>query len=250
MRCSLQLSLAAGLGFLFCSIVSAAEPTREQTTVSGIIVDGKGVAVAGAKVKVLLDRSIIATRSDGLGKFQLEVPKNQAARLAILATAPNAIGVLRMPGESDASRTANVRIQLVESRPLEVSVTDENKRPIAGAQVGALIDQVELPFSETSAQGKASLQLPVRARYLAVFAHKAGHGLDYCVLELVRRHANARGWPDDGRLSLSLSPPRRVTIRAKSEEGGRPLPGVELRPEFLVKPGEPASCVEHLKFFS
>jgi len=125
-------------------------------------------------VKVLLDRSIIATRSDGLGKFQLEVPKNQAARLAILATAPNAIGVLRMPGESDASRTANVRIQLVESRPLEVSVTDENKRPIAGAQVGALIDQVELPFSETSAQGKASLQLPVRARYLAVLPTRRG----------------------------------------------------------------------------
>ncbi len=105
--------------------------------------------------------------------------------------------------------------------------------------MGALVDQFELPFSETGAQGKASLQLPVRARYLAVFANKAGRGLDYCVLELVRRHANARGWPDDGRISLSLSPPRRVTIRAKSEEG-RPLPGIELRPEFLMKPGEPA----------
>jgi len=240
MRRSLLLSLAAGVGFLLCSIVSGAEPTPEQATVCGMIVDGKGMAVAGVDVKVLLDRSIISARSDGLGKFQVGVPKNQAARLAILATASSGIGVLRLHGESDASRTENLRIQLVESRPLEVSVTDKNKRPIAGARVGALVDQVELPFSETSAQGKASLQLPVRARYLAVFAHKAGRGLDYCILELVRRHANARGWPDDGRLSLSLSPPRRVTIRAKSEEG-RPLPGIELRPEFLVKPGEPAS---------
>jgi hypothetical protein len=105
--------------------------------------------------------------------------------------------------------------------------------------VGALIDQFEMPFSETSAQGKVSLQLPVRARYLAIYADQPGRGLDYCVLELVRRHANARGWTADGRLSLKLSPLRRVTIRAKNEEG-RPEVGFELRPEFLVKPGEPA----------
>jgi hypothetical protein len=239
MRLSSLLIPAVGAGFLFCSIVSGAEPTREQTTVSGIVVDGKGLAVAGAKVEVLLDRSIIAARSDALGKFQLAVPKNRAAGVAIFATAPNSIGMLRMPREGEASRTANLRIQLVESRPLEVSVTDENKRPITGAQVGALIDQFELPFSETSAQGIARLQLPVRGRHLVIYADKAGRGLDYCVLELVRRHANARGWPDDGRLSLSLGPPRRVTIRAKSEEG-RPLPGVKLRPEFLMKPSEPA----------
>ncbi len=162
MRRSLLLSLAAELGFLFCSIVSGAEPTPEQATVCGMIVDGKGMAVAGVEVKVLLDRSIISARSDGLGKFQVGVPKNQAAQLAILATASSGIGVLRLHGESDASRTENLRVQLVESRPLEVSVTDKNKRPIAGARVGALVDQVELPFSETSAQGKASLQLPVR----------------------------------------------------------------------------------------
>jgi hypothetical protein len=239
MRRSLLLTLAAGAGYLFCSIVCGAEATRELTTVSGIVVDGKGLSVAGAKVEVLLGRSIMAARTDALGKFQLAVPTNRAKGLAIFATAPNGIGMLRTPWEGEASRTANLRIQLVESRSLVVSVTDENKRPIAGAQVGALIDQFELPFSETSAQGKGSLQLPVRARYLAVFADKAGLGLDYCVLELVRRHANARGWPDDGRLSLSLSPPRRVTIRAKNEEG-RPEAGFELRPEFLVKPGEPA----------
>src|SRR5580704_4287817 len=240
MRRSLLLTLAAGAGYLFCSIVCGAEATRELTTVSGIVVDGKGLSVAGAKVEVLLGRSIMAARTDALGKFQLAVPTNRAKGLAIFATAPNGIGMLRTPWEGEASRTANLRIQLVESRSLVVSVTDENKRPIAGAQVGALIDQFELPCSETSAQGKARLQLPVRARYLAIFADKAGRGLDYCVLELVRRHADARGWPDDGRLSLSLSPPRRVTIRAKSEEG-RPLPGIELRPEFLVRPGEPAS---------
>ena len=79
MRRSLLLSLAAELGFLFCSIVSGAEPTSEQTTVSGMIVDGKGMTVAGADLEVLLDRSIIAARSDALGKFQLGVPKNRTS---------------------------------------------------------------------------------------------------------------------------------------------------------------------------
>jgi hypothetical protein len=110
MRRSLLLSLAAGVGFLLCSIVSGAEPTPEQATVCGMIVDGKGMAVAGVEVKVLLDRSIISARSDGLGKFQVGVPKNQAARVAILATASSGIGVLRLHGESDASRTANLRL--------------------------------------------------------------------------------------------------------------------------------------------
>jgi hypothetical protein len=240
MRPTLLLILAAAPGFLSCSIVFAAEPPRETATVSGIVVDGKGVAVAGVKVEALLDRSIVAALSDALGKFQLAVPKNRVAGLAIFATAPNGIGMLRVFREdAAASPFPNLRIELVESRSLEVSVTDENKRPIAEARVSALVGQFELPFRETGAQGKASLQLPVRARYLAIFADKAERGLDYCVLELVRRHADARGWPDDGRLSLTLGPTRKVTIRAKGEDG-RPLPGIELQPEFLAKPSEPA----------
>jgi hypothetical protein len=239
MRSFFLLTLTVAAGFLFCSMASGAEATGEQATVSGIVVDARGSAIADARVQVLLDRSIVAARSDAFGKFQLAVSKNRTGGLAIFATAPTGVGMLRTPWQGGAAGNANLRIQLVESRPLEVSVTDENGHPLAGARVGALIDHFELPFSETSAQGKASLQLPVRARYLAIYAEKAGSGLDYCALELVRRHADARGWPADGRLSLKLSPARRVTIRAKSEDG-RPLAGIELRPEFLVKPGEPA----------
>ena len=215
MRRSLLLTLAAVPGFLLGSMVSGSAQTREQTSVSGIVVDVRGSAVADARVQALIDRSIIQARTDAC-KFRLAVPKNRIAGSAIFATAPNCVGMLRAPWQGGAAAVANLRIQLVVSRPLEVSVGDEGGRPVAGAQVGALIDQFEMPFSETSAQGKVSLQLPVRApRYLAIYADHPGRGLDYCVLELVCRHANARGWPADGRLSLKLSPLRRVTIREK-----------------------------------
>ncbi len=239
MRRSFLLTLGAAACFVLRLFVAGAEPMAERVIVSGQVVDTRGAPVAGARVQAMQDRSIIAVEADRSGKFQIAVPKSRAAGLTIFAMTPIGMGMLRTPWEAKSTGIADLRIQLGESRPLEVSVMDEGGRPVAAARVGALIDQFELPFSETGAQGKASLQLPVRARRLAIYAEKTGCGLDYCILELIRRHANARGWPDDGRLSLTLGPTRRVTIRAKSEEG-RPKTGIGLRPEFLVKPGEPA----------
>ena len=238
MRRSLLLTLAAVPGFLLCSMVSGSAERENRRASRGSLSSTRGSAVADARVQALIDRSIITARSDALGKFQLAVPKNRIAGLAIFAMAPNRVGMLGAPWQGGAAAVANLRIQLVVSEPLEVSVADEGGRPVAGANGGAHRPVRDAIFrDQCPGQSVAAI-----ARSCAVprdLRRPAGPWT-----ELLRPRTGAPPC-ERSRLAgrwatFAEAQPAAESDDSRENEEGRPEAGFELRPEFLVKPGEPA----------
>src|SRR5580704_1380377 len=243
MRRPLLLVLAAGTCLALHSLVaSGAESADERAIISGQVVDPNNAPVAGARVQAVSPRASVTALSDAFGKFTLAVPlKSAPARprynsgVSIIASDPaNRTGMLWLPHDSSPMERRRIRIAISPLIPVEVSVLDNNNRPVSGARVGAEINQVGSPVSETDALGKATLRVPQRFQYVVVYAYKAGRGLDFQGLSGIQRGAKV-GDKAVERVALKLGPAAKsVTIRAKSDDG-RPVAGLSLHPSGLFK---------------
>jgi hemoglobin/transferrin/lactoferrin receptor protein len=99
----------------------AASAAYAAVTVTGVVKDTSGSAVAGATVAILTSdqTSVVTGRSDGHGRFSLQVPA--AGRYLLVASAPQ-LGEVRIPlnvGQSDPSPLDIV----LEVSPLREAVT-------------------------------------------------------------------------------------------------------------------------------
>jgi hypothetical protein len=236
MRRPLLLVLAAGTCLALPSLVAGgAEPTDERGIICGQIVDPDSAPVAGARVQAASVGVRATARSDAYGKFTLAVPLKYNTGVSIIASDPaNRTGMLWLPLASSPLEPRKIRIAISPLIPVEVSVLDNDNRPVSGARVGAEINQVGSPVSETDALGKATVRVPQRFQYVVVYAYKAGRGLDFQGLSGIQRGAKVRDKAVE-RVVLKLGPTaKRITIRAKSDDG-RPVAGLSLHPSGLFK---------------
>ncbi|HEV3300239.1 MAG TPA: thioredoxin family protein [Planctomycetaceae bacterium] len=249
MRRPLLLVLAAGTCLALHSLVACgAESADERAVISGQIVDPNGAAIPGARVQAVSPRVSVTTQSDTSGKFAFAVPMNSApawprydSGVSIIASDPaERTGMLWLPLDSSPLEPRKIRIAISPLIPVEVSVLDNDNRPVSGARVGAEINDVGSPVAETDKLGIATVRVPQRIRYVVVYAYKAGRGLDF------QRPSGIQPGPKIGgktveRVVLKLGPTgKRVTIRAKSDDG-RPVAGLSLHPGALFK-DQPEQC--------
>jgi hypothetical protein len=144
MRRPLLLVLAAGTCLALHSLVACgAESADERAVISGQIVDPNGAAIPGARVQAVSPRVSVTTQSDTSGKFAFAVPMNSApawprydSGVSIIASDPaERTGMLWLPLDSSPLEPRKIRIAISPLIPVEVSVLDNDNRPVSGARV-------------------------------------------------------------------------------------------------------------------
>ena len=80
--------------------------------------------------------------------------------------------------------------------------------------------------------------MPIDSSCDAVYAAAPGKGFNYYVFDSPSHSSKSRHWPEDGKLTLSFGPTRKLAIRTRGPDG-RPVVGANLTPWLLAKPGEP-----------
>ena len=236
----MQRSILVGLVLLVtgAACLRASDATSEATEVSGTVKSANGDVVAGARVRAILLNPVVTAMTNAQGGFTISVPQDRVRGLAIVATdAADQMGFARVPWELTPGQAIDLRIEMRETKLLEVTVTGHRGHAVAGAQVGALVEHIDVDAGETSDAGVALLRVPVDAKCQAVYARKPGLGFDYRLLESERHPMKSPGWPAANKLDLKLEPTKSVQIHA-SAENGQSLEGISFRLWYLRKPTE------------
>ncbi len=211
----------------------AVELTDPRIVISGQVVDSDKGPVSDAHVQAASRTTTVTARTDRSGKFTVALPLTYCG-VSITASAADRAGMVWLPIDSSLLEPRTVSIELSPLVPLEVTVTDGDGRPVAGARVGADINGVGLSAVESDALGKATLRIPRRPNQRLVYAYKAGRGFDFHALESARTTTNLAEHAIEN-LSLKLGPTgKKLTIRAETDDG-KPVAGLLLRPFQLYK---------------
>jgi hypothetical protein len=194
--------------------------------VRGIVVDGNGAPVAEADV---------SAEAENLG-YHARV-KTTAAGEFVLASVPLGVLFVRATHDRGTSRRDEVRVETDSSGPVTLelepwreikgSVLSSANAPVAGAEVRVLTDVAEQKRAQTDASGHFSLRVSTLARRVVtkVFAPSQ---LLWSGCQIV---------PDDGRLTIRLSPFPGGTLTLVTALPKEKLPSIPTGPvvqPFLV----------------
>ena len=236
---------------------SAGPPSRKLpwATIRGVVVDGWGKPVGGAKVWTMslihagpsLEWAEISTTSRDDGTFVLpgEGRKSQAQFDsiigAVMASTPDcerqgAAQIFRLDG---TEMEVSTRIVLRPSREIRIRVVNSSNQPVAKAEVAISCQAGRArgrPFlrTQTGEDGTATVRLAPDARIERVAARKPGVGLDYFenfsyIFSLIRP-------PLPAEITLVLEGPRTVRIHCMDTHG-KPCSGARIRSPAFWKSG-------------
>ena len=213
-----------------------------QVVVEGVVVDEQGKPVADAVVRLVhnippVERAPVHTGADGSYRFM--VPDGLAHDPFCVASVEDGARQGVSSGGSNANSISPVvhqRIVVKASRKMTVRVTDAAKKPVDGATVGFVYNRVLLAHAETDARGEVSLRLPSDANVFQVVALKPGVGFDYFESYPSSSAVLFHGDPP-AEAALTLDGARTLSVRAV-DSANKPLPGVELYPDSIMKKGK------------
>jgi len=207
--------------------------------VRGRVVDEHDRPVKGAKVEAFVFPSHPSTLSADDGAFELTVSQEKARSLTIRATAANLSRQAFYQVESAEKLSTDITLVMRRARVVDVSVIDDQNRPVAGALVCGMVYWFEtMAEARSDSAGKARLSLPVDAPLQYVLAGKSGSGLDYVVF---RRPNEAAGDPyklsadHHEPLRLVLNGARSLTVRVVDDRD-KPMAGLTVTPWYFAKP--------------
>jgi RNA polymerase sigma factor (sigma-70 family) len=215
-----------------------------QTEVHGFVVDEAGRPVVGVRVRADAFTNREAggiTGSDG--SFTIAIRRTEVDGTDLLARSADGdrVGFFRYEynlTKEDAHKPA--RIVMRPGRDVVVRVTDETKRPVAGAAVEVAGNFAVLDDAKTGADGSATLHIPVDAKVEWIVALKSGSGFDYAeygsIDEARRSQGGAAATTLPAAVALTLDGVRRVTVKAV-DRNDKPLAGVGFAPWLLHKEG-------------
>ncbi len=225
---------------LACHVASAA--AAERITISGRVVDEHGAAVPNIDVRGLAYTDAAQAKTDGDGRFTIDMPAERIRQLAIVADDPagNRMGTFRADWDAPPDADSDIQITLRPCRSLPVQVKDAQGKPAPNATVGALIHYAPLATATTDDAGRATLRVPADAELQALYAGQEGVGFDYRVVSTPRDPAHRADWLANGPIDFQLAAAQTVRIRLVSATD-QPLPGLEIYLWLLNKPAEPDS---------
>ena len=151
--------------------------------IKGIVVDGSGKPVGGAKVTCRRqNRSRFAT-SNSNGTFMISREETTLRDVCLQAVADNGDASgrvsVRRRQERPGRPAALARIVLKPARNVLISVLDSRSRPVAAATVFMLDVGFVADQGRTDARGLATLRAPLDATIHWIAGHKPGVGFDY-----------------------------------------------------------------------
>ena len=223
--------------------LQAADKPQPQTTLTGLVVDPQGTAVAGVQVEVVSSEEKATATSDGEGRFSIHFGTLQARFGAVIVHSDDdrKMGFFRLPFEED-ELAQPVEVTLKPSRRITIEVNDADGQPIAGARAGVIAGRFSMGSRLTGDDGQAAIDVPQDAPPNFVYAWKAATGFDYHTLGDGAAIATPADGQDEVRPAFSLVLSNPITVEVKLVDGveGLPLPGIPMLPVRIEKAGEAA----------
>jgi thiol-disulfide isomerase/thioredoxin len=234
-----HLGMLAVVAVLTGGTPAWAEDAPDTVVLTGTVVDEAGTPVGGVEVSARGWQKAEAGKTDASGAFRLSFASNAAGGIYASVVARSGDGRLGLQFVSQRGKSGEpVKVVLKPARTLEVRVQETDGRPVAGAEVRVLAGLRPLVSGRTDAQGVWTVQVPADAQGWSVYALKARLGLDYA-LAGPRDATTASLPPLPAQLTLTLDGAR-PPLRVKAvDRQGQPLPGVQVGPWLIQKPGRP-----------
>ena len=231
-----------GIFTLFAAIVvvtgvEANDEVPIKVILSGAVVDDAGKPVAGAEISADARAKSDPVKSDAQGAFRLSLPltpQGQIYDTIVARKGDDLLGILFVYGEKKQKEP--VTVVLKPARTLDIRVVDGDSHPVVGADVYFLANLQQIVAGRTDAQGRWTEKVPADAKDWGVYALKSKIGFDYALAERARS-SKETPFPLPDRLTLTLDGAR-PPLRIKAvDQNGKPLPGVEIGPWLIQKPG-------------
>jgi len=220
--------------------VGDARDDLSKARIDGIVVDEAGKPVAGAVVTVFGLKSAVdgkPVRSTLDGTFRVLLDAASARHVSLLASVNDGArqGLFEYH-DTVLARVAQARIVLKPSRKLPVRVVDSFKKPVAGASVGLIGENLLiLATAETDATGVATLIFPSDTHVSQVFGLKSHVGFDY--FENYRAARGERNLEPPTEIWLVLDGARSVLVQAK-DSSDEPVAGIDFVPWLIITKGK------------
>lgn len=221
------------------------KPDRGQTVYAvGAVLTADGKPAANASIVARLRWEIVYLHADEKGRFSIPRQTDDRGRFPMIVRSADGseMAVQEFPGWWQFAK-----VTLGPTKTVSLVVTDGKGRPIAQAHA-AIIEMPEYEgFQETLVcgytddSGKFTERLPKKFQVGFAYAYKSGAGLDYRSFVPPGEnnsdlHVKTPPQPVEP-VQVTLAGARRVTIKCV-DESGKPIPGLEVTPWILEKPGE------------
>ena len=214
-------------------------------TITGVVVDQQGQPEEGVEVKFFgytdYRRLTMVTKTDKEGRFRFYDPNLQGCCALHARTSDGARQTYRFI-RSSSETDSPLRMTMRPAQLVEVSVSDGQGKPIAGATVAAFIYPEVVNEGRSDAQGKCVLRVPADHYLHQIYAQKPGQGFDY-----VSFRSRAPGY-SSGKLSyptgktlevpLTLDGVKTARIKLVDPEG-KPVEGIKVCPVMFTKKNDP-----------
>ncbi len=216
-----------------------AEPlSPDQAIVTGVVVSETGEPVSGIRIYET-GHYHQETVTDKEGNFIFPLPGASTIYKGFIASNDDKslMSFWLMEDNDPAALTAKavVRFTLSPSQQVTATVLDLSDQPVVGATVGAISQYKVMDVAETGPEGTAVLHIPAAAKVSHLFAQKAGLGLDYYECYRTKPWKDLTPLPD--KVDLRLDGAAVVKLRVL-DPNGEPLPGIEIAPWYIQKPGK------------
>jgi hypothetical protein len=221
--------------------------TGRIMVVRGVVLRVDGQSAAQCRVILRARVQTTATIADEHGAFAIPVLAGHLAGSAILVASADGHELTSRslgwePPTNDEIPPLNLRLE--RSKRLTIKVMDGSQQPIAGARtaivgVSGAYDE-QFYHGVTDEHGEFVAQLPESFTTGYIYGLKPGVGLDYRSFVRPRTTTDLKVKSPEqptGSVSLTLSEPRRITIRYLDDDR-RAIPGLVVYPWFFEKPGE------------
>jgi hypothetical protein len=212
----------------------------KEIIITGRVISELGQPIPDALVLAsnpLLEKTV-AARTDCNGRFIVNVDFR-----AFLITASAQDGTMMAhewvsPGKTAFGAPLDLTLQVRPARRLVIGVRNAEDQPVPGAAVEVVSNLIALIRTTTDHAGQAIVLAPPDASLSYVLAMKDGIGFDYiCFWEKNQARSDPYRLAPDyaGPIDLCLNGASVVKVRVV-DDADRALPGVKVKPWFLMKP--------------